>query len=58
MVAGLAGAIGYFTFSSIGRDAMAIIITATAGVAIASYLVAANIHRLRKQSDVDYSTLP
>jgi len=45
---GLAGAIGYFTFSSIGRDAMAIIITATAAVAIASYLVAANIHRMRR----------
>ena len=41
---GFAGAVGYFTFSSISRDGMAILITVVAIVAIASYLLAAHVH--------------
>ena len=44
---GLAGAIGYFLFSFISRDAMASIVTVAAAVAIVCYLFAAHIHNNR-----------
>ena len=41
---GLAGAIGYFSFSSMGRLGMAALVMITSVVAIGCYLLSAHIH--------------
>lgn len=47
---GFAGAVGYFTFSSISRDGMAILITVVAIVATVSYLLAAHVHATKMRN--------
>jgi hypothetical protein len=47
---GLAGAIGYFAFGSMSRDAMAGLVTITALFSIACYLLSAHIHSTNKSA--------
>lgn len=47
---GMAGAIGYFSFSSMSRDSMAALVLIVSLVAIASFLLSAHIHATRKST--------